>query len=112
MHKAQRGEKLSVVRQVLTTLNFVTTPSFSVTTPSCEPGVGAKQSYQPVRLCRLTNSDSLYWTHDTYYVSKELFFLQFRCQASCMALICSQERTCRARACHEAHKCACCLASL
>ena len=27
MHKAQRGQKLSVVRQVLTTLNFVTTPS-------------------------------------------------------------------------------------
>ncbi len=27
MHKAQRGQKLSVVRKVLTTLNFLTTPS-------------------------------------------------------------------------------------
>jgi len=40
MHKAQRGQKLSVVRQVLTTLNFITTPSFSVTMPSCEPEMG------------------------------------------------------------------------
>ena len=38
MHKTQRGEKLNVVRKVLTTLNFVTTPSFSVTTPICKPG--------------------------------------------------------------------------
>ena len=38
MHKVQRGYKLSVVRKVVTTLNFVTTPSFSVTTPSCKPG--------------------------------------------------------------------------
>ena len=37
MHKTQRGQKLNVVRKVLTTLNFATTPSFSVTTPSCKP---------------------------------------------------------------------------
>ena len=37
MHKAQRGQKLSGVRKVLTPLNFVTPPSFSVTPPSCEP---------------------------------------------------------------------------
>ena len=37
IHKAQHGQKLSVVRKVLTTLNFLTTPSFSVTTPSCHP---------------------------------------------------------------------------
>ena len=37
MHKAQRGQKISIVRKVLTTLNFLTTPGFSVTTPSCEP---------------------------------------------------------------------------
>ena len=34
MRKAQRGQKLRVVSKVLTTLNFLTTPSFSVTTPS------------------------------------------------------------------------------
>jgi hypothetical protein len=38
MHKAQRGHKLSVVRKVVTPLNFVTPPSFSVTPPSCKPG--------------------------------------------------------------------------
>ena len=37
MHKAQRGQKLSVVRKVVTPLNFVTPPSFSVTLPSCDP---------------------------------------------------------------------------
>ena len=37
MHKAQRGQKLSVVRKVLTTLNFLTTLSFSVTMLSCDP---------------------------------------------------------------------------
>ena len=37
MHKAQRGHKLSVVRKVVTPLNFVTLPSFSVTLPSCDP---------------------------------------------------------------------------
>ena len=37
MHKVQRGYKLSVGREVVTTLNFVSTPSFSVTTPSCKP---------------------------------------------------------------------------
>jgi len=37
MHKAQRGQKLSVVRKVVTPLNFLTPPSFSVTPPSCKP---------------------------------------------------------------------------
>ena len=37
MHKAQRGHKLNVVSKVVTPLNFVTPPSFSVTPPSCEP---------------------------------------------------------------------------
>ena len=37
MHKAQRGQKLSVVGEVLTPLNFVTPPSFSVAPPSCKP---------------------------------------------------------------------------
>ena len=37
MHKAQHGQKLSVVRKVVTTLNFLTTPSFSVTTLSYKP---------------------------------------------------------------------------
>ena len=37
MHKAQRGQKLSVVRKVVTPLNFVTPSSFSVTPPSCKP---------------------------------------------------------------------------
>ena len=37
MHKAQRGQKLSEIREVLTPLNFVTPPSFSVTLPSCKP---------------------------------------------------------------------------
>ena len=40
MHKAQRGQKLSVVRKVVTPLNFVTPPSFSVTLPSCDPESG------------------------------------------------------------------------
>jgi hypothetical protein len=37
MHKAQRGHKLSGVTKVVTPLNFVTPPSFSVTPPSCKP---------------------------------------------------------------------------
>ena len=37
MRKAQRGQKLRVVSKVLTMLNFLTTPSFSVTTPSYHP---------------------------------------------------------------------------
>ena len=37
IHKVQRGYKLSVVRKVITMLNFVTTLSFSVTTPSYKP---------------------------------------------------------------------------
>jgi len=43
MHKAQRGHKLSVVRKVVTPLNFVTLPSFSVTLPSCDPLSDAPQ---------------------------------------------------------------------
>ena len=37
MHKAQRGHKLNVVSKVVTPLNFVTPPSFSVTPPSYKP---------------------------------------------------------------------------
>jgi len=37
MHKAQRGLKLSVVRKVVTPLNFVTPPSFSVTPRAVSP---------------------------------------------------------------------------
>ena len=39
MHKAQRGHKLNVVRKVVTPVNFVTPPSFSVTPPICKPTI-------------------------------------------------------------------------
>ena len=48
MHKAQRGHKLSVVRKVVTPLNFVTLPSFSVTLPSCDP----PEPYLRAQFCR------------------------------------------------------------
>ena len=50
MHKAQRDEKLSVVKKVLTPLNFLTSPSFSVTLPSCDPEKSLRLSLGVARI--------------------------------------------------------------
>ena len=51
MQKAQRGQKLSKVRKVVTLLNFVTPPSFSVTPPSCKPVQSLAQLSKEISNC-------------------------------------------------------------
>ena len=56
--ETEQGHKVKL--QVLTPLNFLTLPSFSVTSPSCEPGTDQGTCYAPIQSA--STPLFFYWT--------------------------------------------------